>query len=65
MREKKEQLEKEVDRHREKVSALQDRLDSVTKVRNEQTIHKFLPSSEFSSCSLICHTFPLLSRGLT
>ncbi|XP_017165780.1 protein fantom isoform X2 [Poecilia reticulata] len=31
MREKKEQLEKEVDQYREKVSALQDRLDSVTK----------------------------------
>ncbi|XP_054907201.1 protein fantom isoform X1 [Poeciliopsis prolifica] len=30
-REKKEQLEKEVDQYREKVSALQDRLDSVTK----------------------------------
>ncbi|XP_014867573.1 PREDICTED: protein fantom-like isoform X1 [Poecilia mexicana] len=31
MREKKEQLEKEVGQYREKVSALQDRLDSVTK----------------------------------
>lgn len=42
MRDKQEQLEQEVLRYKEQVSALQDRLDSVSKVRSfQQLIYTF------------------------
>lgn len=56
-KEKKEQLEQEVDQYREKVFALQHRLDSITKVGNAQMLHKSLPFSESSCCSSTLYTF--------
>lgn len=52
-RDKQEHLEQEVRQYREQVSALQDRLDSVTKVRDEE-LNNMLLNSCSTHQSLIC-----------
>lgn len=53
MRDKREHLEQEVLQYREQVSALQDRLDSVTKVRDEN-LNNFTLNSCFTQHYLVC-----------
>lgn len=57
-REKREHLEREVVQYREQVSSLQDRLDSVTKVRVEE-LNNTLLNSCFTHKSL--SWFPVFS----
>ncbi len=47
MRDKQEHLEQEIVHYREQVSALQDRLDSVTKVRDEEPNNIFHTSGSY------------------
>lgn len=54
MRDKQVHLEQEVLQYREQVSSLQDRLDSVTKVRGEELKNTVLNSC-FTHQSLICY----------
>lgn len=58
-RDKQEHLEQEVRQYREQVSALQDRLDSVTKVRDEQ-LNNMLLNSCSTHQSLICYLCVIL-----
>ena len=58
MKDKQEHLEKEVVRYKEQVSALQERLDSVSKVRNDPIITGCMLSSSYD-------TVLLSSRSLT
>lgn len=59
MRDKQEHLEQEVLQYREQVSALQDRLDSVTKVRDEE-LNNMLLNSCSTHQSLICYLCAIL-----
>lgn len=59
---KRENLEREILQYKEQVSALQDRLDSVTKVRNEE-LNNIPLNSYFTHQSLTC--FLCLAHILT
>lgn len=69
MREKQEQLEQEVLQYKEQVSTLEDKLDSVTKVKDEELNIMLLTAishiSQYNLTVFIITLSPLSSRNLT